>query len=33
MKKTKKTPKPEIEKAKRYYSEYKKRSELDEQKV
>lgn len=33
MKKTQKTPKQEIEKAKRYYYEYLKRSELDEQKV
>lgn len=33
MKKTQKTPKKEIEKAKRYYSEYQKRSELNEQKV
>lgn len=33
MKKTQKTPKKEIEKAKRYYSECLKRSELDEQKV
>ena len=33
MKKTQKTPKQEIEKAKRYYFEYQKRSELDEQKV
>ena len=33
MKKTQKTPKKEIEKAKIYYNEYKKRSELYEQKV
>lgn len=33
MKKTQKTPKKEIEKAKKYFFEYKKRSKLDEQKV
>ena len=33
MKKTQKTPKKEIEKAKRYYSEYQERCELNEQKV
>ena len=33
MKKTQKTHRKEIEKVKRYYFEYLKRSELDEQKV
>lgn len=33
MKKTQKTPKKEIERAKKFFLEYKKRSELDEQKV